>query len=73
MSARSYISQLQRFLFCPHVEFAFWPSEAMFHSPIHSSQGPFSEHFFVSFPFIRVYFTTKVPEKWAIVKVGKYE
>ena len=42
MSARSYISQLQGFLFCPHVEFAFWPSEAMFHSPTHSHQGPFS-------------------------------
>ena len=45
MGTRSYISQLQGSLFCAHAESAFWPSEAMFYSPIHSCQGPFSELF----------------------------
>ena len=69
MSARSYISQLQGSLFCPHVGSAFWPSEAMFHSQAHGRQEPFSELFLDLFHFISASFTTEVPDKWAIVKV----
>ena len=73
MSARSYISPLQGFLFCPHVEFAFWPSEAMFLVRLIVVKDHSQSSFLYLFHFIRVSFTTEVPDKWAIVKVGKYE
>ena len=63
MSARSYMSQLQGFLFCPMQSLHFGLL----------NQGPFSELFLYLFHFIRVSFTTEVPDKWAIVEVGKYE